>query len=144
MSDKGPIGKAEFPEEEFEVVEVDLTPVLTPEQRAYPRGKATFPEEEFAIEEPIPALDLTLDLTSRPGGGQTGPTEAVNHLIEAVSELERLHGGAGVSVGSVELGLGTARVRAVPTELSGARERLGRVAKLVSALAAVPIVARVA
>ncbi|MDB5309737.1 MAG: hypothetical protein JWO38_3939 [Gemmataceae bacterium] len=133
-----------LPEEEFEVVEIDGSAYLTPEERAWPAGEPTLPEEEFAVEEPIPALDLMIDLTPRSGAGRPGPDEAVRQLIEVVSELERLHGGAGMTVGSVDLGPGNAHVRAVPTELAGARERLGRVARLVSALAATPTVARVA
>ena len=63
-------GRGEYPEEEFEIVEVDLTPHLTEEQKSWPVGIGRRPEEEFAIEEPLPALDVRV--TGTPEGRLPG------------------------------------------------------------------------
>jgi hypothetical protein len=113
----------EYPEEEFELIEIDVTPFLTDEQKSWPVVRSDRPEEEFAIEEPLPAL------TVRVHGG-TGPAEGrLPTLVEVLSEQEVALGGGGLEVTGRTAQNGTAGVTLVPRLIPGARDRLARMAK---------------
>jgi hypothetical protein len=80
------------PEEDFEIIEVDMTPHLTDEQKSWPVGVGRRPEEEFAIEEPLPALAVSVH------GGATPAEGRLPAVVEVLSEQEVALGGSGLEV----------------------------------------------
>ncbi len=122
------------PEEDFEIIEIDVTPYLTEEQKKWPIGEGLRPEEDFAIEEvlPVPALVLTVSL------GQSNGVLEVEHLsaaIAAASECEVGFGGSGLDERDRRTANGTATLTLVPRTLDGARERLAQVARIAAGFA---------
>ena len=111
----------EYPEEEFEIVEVDLTPYLTDEQKSWPLVRCESAEEEFAIEEPLPALDVR------------GPGGRLPALVDVLSEQETSLGGSGLDLARQTTDNGTVRATLLPRSVEGARGRLERVARWAAA-----------
>lgn len=111
------------PEQDFEIVEVDLTPCLTDEQKTWPVVECRRPEQEFAIEEPLPALDVRLNDSAL----------IVEHmlptLVRGLSNHEAALGGAGLDVSRQVTESGQIRVTLIPRSVEGARGRLERVAR---------------
>jgi hypothetical protein len=115
--------RGEYPEEEFEIVEVDVTPYLTDEQKSWPVVRCESAEQEFAIEEPLPALDVRL-------GNSVLVTEGLlPALVRALSNQEAALGGTGLDVSRQVTENGRTRTTLVPRSVEGARERLERVAQ---------------
>gem|GEM_PF-6787859 len=118
----------EYPEEEFEIVEIDLTPFLTEEQKAWPVVRSESAEEEFAIEEPLPALTVLVHNGKTPAEGRL-PT-----VVEVLSEQETALGGGGLEVTRRALQNGSVSATLIPRLLEGARGRLEQVARWATAL----------
>ena len=117
------------PEQDFEIVEVDLRPHLTDEQKSWPVGVGRRPEEEFAIEEPLPALAVRVAVTSAP------PERQLPALVNLFSDQETALGGTGLEVSRQSTENGDVRATLIPRSIEGARGRLERVAKWAAALA---------
>jgi hypothetical protein len=115
------------PEEDFEIVEVDLTRYLTDEQKSWLVGIGRRPEEEFAIEEPLPAL------TVRVHGSETPAEGRLPAVVEVLSEQEVALGGSGLEVTGRTAQNGSAIATLVPRSVDGARGRLERVARWAAA-----------
>jgi hypothetical protein len=115
--------EAERPEEEFEIVEIDVTPFLTDEQRSWPVVRCERPEEEFAIEEPLPALNV------RVHGGATPAEGRLPVVVGVLSEQEVLLGGSGLEMSLRSAQNGTVMATLVPRTLEGARGRFERLAR---------------
>lgn len=115
-------GEGERPEQDFEIVEVDLKPYLTDEQRSWPVGVGQRPEEEFAIEEPLPALNVCAS------GGR------LPALVSIFSDQEAALGGSGLEVARQASENGHVRATLLPRSVEGARGRLERVARWAAAL----------
>jgi hypothetical protein len=113
----------EYPEEEFEIIEIDVTPFLTEEQKSWPVVRREAAEEEFAIEEPLPVLSVQL---SSPG---LGSAELLPGVVRALSNYEAALGGTGLEVSSQATENGRTLTTLVPRSVEGARERLERVAQ---------------
>jgi hypothetical protein len=113
----------EYPEEEFEIIEIDVTPFLTEEQKSWPVVRREAAEEEFAIEEPLPVLSVQL---SSPG---LGSAELLPGVVRALSNYEAALGGTGLDVSSQATENGRTLTTLVPRSVEGARERLERVAQ---------------
>jgi hypothetical protein len=126
--------EGQYPEEEFEIVEIDVTPFLTEEQKLWPIVESEYPEEDFAIEEavPVPALVLMVDLRQTNG---TPETERLAAAVESASECEAGFGGSGLDERDRRTCDGLATLTLVPRTLEGARERLTRVARIASGFA---------
>lgn len=77
------------PEQDFEIVDVDVSAHLTDEQKSWPVGVGRRPDEEFAIEEPLPALAV------RVHGGATPAEGRLPAVVEVLSEQEVALGAAG-------------------------------------------------
>lgn len=114
------------PEQDFEIVEVDLTPYLTDEQKSWPVGVGERPEQDFAIEEPLPALDV------RVSGGP--PERRLPALVTLFSDQEAALGGSGLEVAREVTENGHARATLLPRSTDGARGRLERVARWAAVL----------
>jgi hypothetical protein len=117
----------EYPEEEFEIVEIDVTPFLTEEQRSWPVVRCETAEEEFAIEQPVPALTVCVR------GGATPAEGRLPTVVEVLSEQEVALGGSGLEVTGRTAQNGSAVATLLPRSISGARGRLERVAKWAAA-----------
>ncbi len=115
MNDESAEG--ERPEQDFEIVEVDVDQYLTDEQRSWPVGVGRRPVQEFAIEEPLPALEVR------------GPGVRLPALVDVLSEQETTLGGTGLSLVRQTTDNGTVRVTLLPRSVEGARGRLESVAK---------------
>jgi hypothetical protein len=120
-------GAGRRPDEDFEIIEVDLTPHLTEEQKSWPVGVGRRPEEEFAIEEPLPALTVCVH-------GGTAPAEGrLPAVVAVLSDQDVALGGSGLEVTGRSARNGAETVWLVPRMLPGARERLERVARWAAA-----------
>jgi hypothetical protein len=119
--------EGERPEQDFEIVEVDLTPYLTEEQKSWPVGVGRRPEQEFAIEELLPALSVCVR------GGATPAEGRLPAVVEVLSEQEVALGGSGLEVTGRGSQNGSAVARLVPRSTEGARGRLERVARWAAA-----------
>jgi hypothetical protein len=87
MTDESEEGQ--HPEEDFEIVEIDVTPFLTEEQKKWPIVESEYPEEDFAIEEVLPVLVLTPALVHGTGCNNGSPAgDRVAAFVEAVSAYE--------------------------------------------------------
>lgn len=115
MSEK--YAEAEGPEEDFEIVEVNVSDYLTDEQKSWPVVSCESAAEEFAIEEPLPALDV------RAAGGR------LPALVVLFSDQEAALGGTGLEVSRQVAERDGVRATLVPRSVEGARGRLERVAK---------------
>jgi hypothetical protein len=115
------------PEEEFEIVEIDVAPFLTAEQRSWPVVRCDRPEEEFAIEEPLPALAVSVH------GGATPAEGRLPTLVEVLSDQDVALGGGGLEVARRTVRNGTAGATLVPRLIPGARGRFERMAKWAAA-----------
>jgi hypothetical protein len=120
-------GAGRRPEEDFEIVEVDLTTHLTEQQQSWPVGVGRRPEEEFAIEEPLPALTVRVHSGAAPAEGR------LLAVVAVLSEWEVLLGGGGLEVACQFARNSTAVATLVPRMVPGARERLERVARWAAA-----------
>ncbi len=123
MSDDEP-GEGLRPEEDFEIVEVDLTPYLTEEQRSWPVGEGLRPEEDFAIEEAVPIPMLKLAVAADPDAAAA-----------AASDCEAGLGGTGLDERGRRTADGVTTLTLVPRTFDGAAERLARVARIAAGLA---------
>ena len=117
----------EYPEEEFEIVEIDVTPFLTEEEKSWPVVRCENAAEEFAIEEPLPALTVLVH------GGATPAERRLPAVIEILSDQEAALGGSGLEVSRRASQNGSLTATLVPRLLEGARGRLERVAKWAAA-----------
>jgi hypothetical protein len=115
------------PEEDFEIIEVDMTPHLTDEQKSWPVGVGRRPEEEFAIEEPLPALAVSVH------GGATPAEGRLPAVVEVLSEQEVALGGSGLEVARRTAQNGSAGATLLPRSIPGARGRLERLARWAAA-----------
>ena len=118
---KDEAAEGERPEQDFEIVEVDVDQYLTDEQRSWPVVECDRPEEEFAIEEPLPALDVR------------GPGGRLPALVDVLSEQEASLGGSGLDLARQTTDNGTVRATLLPRSVEGARGRLERVARWAAA-----------
>ncbi len=126
--------EGQYPEEDFEIVEIDVTPYLTEEQKKWPISEGQYPEEDFAIEEatPVPALVLTVDLRQTNG---TPEAERISAAVTSASDCEAGFGGSGLDERNRRTRDGLATLTLVPRTLEGARERLARVARIAAGFA---------
>jgi hypothetical protein len=120
-------GEGRRPEEDFEIIEVDMTRYLTDEEKMWPVGVGRRPEQEFAIEEPLPALSVCVH------GGATPAEGRLPVVVAVLSEQEVALGGSGLEVTSRGSQNGSAVAQLVPRLAEGARGRLERVAKWAAA-----------
>lgn len=111
------------PEQDFEIVEVDVDRYLTDEQRSWPVVECQRPEQEFAIEEPLPALNVRL----------SGAGARLSALVDVFSDQEAALGGSGLDVARQATHDGTATATLLPRSVEGARGRLERVARWAAA-----------
>jgi hypothetical protein len=119
----------QYPEEDFEIIEIDLAPILTDEQRSWPIGESIYPEEDFAIEEPLPMLVMTLS-----GNDSNEKDRGFPALVAAVSNYEVSLGGEGLHLFDHPHlnGLnGNGSITLIPWKVDGARDRLEQVARWV-------------
>ncbi len=135
----GPI----FPEEDFEIVEVDCFQYLTEEQKKWPVLQWT-QNEEFAIEEPVPSLVLNFDAPPTPNGLTSTTPDPIPTLLNCISEYEKGIGGNGLHFTQEASAEGHVRFRGSPLVLEGARNRLHKVAEFVSLISAANAAADVA
>jgi hypothetical protein len=117
----------EYPEEEFEIIEIDVTPFLTEEQKTWPVVRCETAAEEFALEEPLPAL------TVRVNGGTTSPEGRLPAVVAVLSEQEVALGGSGLEIARQSTDNGAVRATLIPRSVEGARGRLERVARWATA-----------
>ena len=124
MSDEPQEG--EYPEEDFEIIELETDPFLTEEQKSWPVVESEYSQDDFAIEEPLPVL-----LVTPADGHVAGDAGQVPALVEATSAYEVSLGGGGLRVFDSPRPAGVDRngaIALVPWKAEGARDRLERVA----------------
>ena len=132
----GPI----FPEEDFEIVELDCFEYLTEEQKKWPVMQAT-QDEDFADDEPLPSL--VLHFSAKAAAHEISPNP-VPTLLSCISDYEKGIGGSGLQFARESATAGHVRYRGSPLEPLGAKDRLRRVAEFVSLISAAKAVADVA
>ncbi|AWM37789.1 hypothetical protein GobsT_41900 [Gemmata obscuriglobus] len=117
----GEPAEGQRPDEDFEIVEVDVGRYLTDEQRAWPVGVGQRPEQEFAIEGPLPALSVR------------APEARLAALVSVLSEQETKLGGSGLELAHRARDANGVRATLVPRRVEGARTRFELIARWAAA-----------